>query len=108
MGEPMHDIIKRLFESPHEWASIDIGPIAGSECVSLEQHAGYAPGQLLLRLDTAPNGEYFFALEDFRTARQLAHGLLGWAAVAEKRHAEEQADLETVGKPDPDILLGPK
>jgi hypothetical protein len=106
MGEPMHDMIKRLFEAEHEWASIDIGPIAGSECLSLEQHAGFAAGQLVLRLDPGRNGEYFFALEDFRTARQLAHGLLGWAAVAEKKHAEQEEDIKTMEKPDPDILRG--
>lgn len=94
MNEAMYDIVKRLFDSPHEWAGIDIGPIAGSQHLSLEQHAGFGPGQLVLRFDAEPSGEYFFDIEDFRTARQLAHGLLGWADFAEKRHAEREAEAQ--------------
>ena len=94
----MYDIVKRLFEASNEWAGIDIGPIAGSNHLSLEQHAGFGPGQLVLRLDADQNGEYFFDLEDFRTARQLAHGLLGWADFAEKRHAEREAEVRAEPK----------
>jgi len=86
MSEAMYDIVKRLFDSPHEWAGIDIGGIAGSNHLSLEQHAGFSSGQLVLRFQADANGEYFFDLEDFRTARQLAHGLLGWADFAEKAY----------------------
>ena len=89
----MYDILKRLFEARSEWAGIDIGPIAGSNHLSLEQHAGFGSGQLVMRLDAEQSGEYFFDLEDFHTARQLAHGLLGWADFAEKRYAEQDAEV---------------
>lgn len=92
MSEAMYDIVKRLFEAKHQWAGIDIGPIAGSETLSLEQHAGFGSGQLVLRLQADLNGEYFFDLEDFNTARQLAHGLLGWADVAERLYEEREAE----------------
>lgn len=102
MSEAMYDIVKRLFEAKHEWACIDIGPIAGSQTLSLEQHAGFGSGQLVLRLDADPNGEFHFDLEDFHTARQLAHGLLGWADVAarlyEEREAEYNAKHEAEGQ----------
>lgn len=92
MSQAMYDIIKRLFEAKNEWAGIDIGPIAGSNHLSLEQHAGFGPGQLVLRLQDEMRGEYFFDLEDYNTARQLAHGLLGWADVAERLHREREAE----------------
>lgn len=94
MSEAMYDIVKRLFEAKHEWACIDIGPIAGSEHLSLEQHAGFGTGQLVLRLQADLNGEYFFDLEDFNTARQLAHGLLGWADVAERLYEEREDEYK--------------
>ena len=90
MSEPMYDIVKRLFEAKHEWVAIDIVGIAGSNHLSLEQHAGFGSGQLVLRLQAEMNGEYFFDLEDFNTARQLAHGLLGWADFAEKAYKERE------------------
>lgn len=93
MSEAMYDIVKRLFEEKHEWAGIDIGPIEGSNHLSLEQHAGFGSGILVLRLDEKQNGEYSFAIEDFHTARQLAHGLLGWADVAEKLYKDQQDDV---------------
>lgn len=88
MSEPMYDIIKRLFEAKHEWAGVDIGPINGSGTLSLEQHAGFGSGTLVMRLTQGNDGEYWFNIEDFRSARQLAHGLLGWADVAEKLYNE--------------------
>lgn len=94
MSEAMYDIVKRLFEAKHEWAGIDIGGIAGSNHLSLEQHAGFGSGQLVLRLQADLNGEYFFDLEDFNTARQLAHGLLGWADVAARLHAERDDEYK--------------
>lgn len=67
---------------------MDIGPINGSDTLSLEQHAGFGSGTLVMRLAQGNDGEYWFNIEDHRTARQLAHGLLGWADVAEKLYNE--------------------
>lgn len=92
MSAAMYDIVKRLFEAKDEWVGIDIGPIAGSNHLSLEQHAGFGPGQLVLRFQDEMRGEYFFDLEDYNTARQLAHGLLGWADVAERLQREREAE----------------
>lgn len=94
MGEAMYDMIKRLFEAKGEWAGVDIGPIAGSNHLSLEQHAGFGSGQLVLRLQDEMRGEYHFDLEDFRVARQLAHGLLGWADVAERLYEDREAEYK--------------
>lgn len=92
MSKAMYYIIKRLFEAKDEWAGVDIGPIGGSNDLSLEQHAGFGRGQLVLRLQDGMRGEYYFDLEDFHAARQLAHGLLGWADVAERLYAEREAE----------------
>lgn len=98
MSEPMYDIIKRLFEAKHEWAGIDIGPIDGSNHLSLEQHAGFGSGILVMRLQDEMNGEYYFGIEDYHTARQLAHGLLGWADVAERLHKEREEAVRKAGE----------
>ena len=94
MSATMYDIIKRLFEAKNEWVGIDIGGIAGSNHLSLEQHAGFGSGQLVLRLQDEMRGEYHFDLEDFHVARQLAHGLLGWADVAERLYEEREAEYK--------------
>ena len=86
----LYEMVKALFSDSDCWTAIDIGPIAGSDRLSLEQHAGFAPGQLVLRLDANQSGEYFFDLEDYHVARQLAEGLQAWADFAETRHAERE------------------
>lgn len=93
MSEVIRDLVKRLFEAKDEWAGIDIGPIEGSNHMTLEQHAGFGSGILVMRLDAGKDGEYFFSIEDFHAARQLAHGLLGWADVAERLYRETNEEI---------------
>lgn len=88
--ETIYKMVAALFSDNTTYAGIDIGPIAGSDTVRLEQHAGFDQGDLVLRMDCDKDGEYFFELGDYHQARDLAVGLLAWADFAEKAYAERE------------------
>jgi hypothetical protein len=91
MSDAIHKMVTALFSEPDLYAGVDIGPIEGSTWLSLEQHAGFGPGILVLRMDAEPAGEYHFGLQDFHVARALATALNAWAAFAEPEYERERA-----------------
>lgn len=93
MSTAITAMVTALFSDPQLWAGIDVGTMEGSSTMLIEQHAGFGPGILVLRLDAEPNGEYFFGLEDFHEARKLAAALNAWADFAEPEYKRESARL---------------
>jgi hypothetical protein len=87
-------MVTALFSDPELWAGIDVGTMEGSSTMLVEQHAGFGPGVLVLRLDAEPNGEYFFGLEDYNEARKLAAALNAWADFAEPAYEQYKARVE--------------
>ena len=86
MSNAIHTMVTALFSDPELWAGVDVGTIEGSCTMLVEQHAGFGPGILVLRLEAETNGEYFFGLEDFNEARKLAAALNAWADFAEPEY----------------------
>ena len=86
MSNTIHRMVTTLFSDPELYAGIDIGTMEGSSTMLVEQHAGFGPGILVLRLEAETNGEYFFGLEDFTEARKLAAALNAWADFAEPEY----------------------
>ena len=93
MSNAITAMVTALFSDPQLWAGIDVGTMEGSSTMTVEQHSGFGPGVLVLRLDAQPNGEYFFGLEDYTEARKLAAALNAWADFAEPEYKRESARL---------------
>ena len=89
MSNAITAMVTALFSDPELWAGIDIGTMEGSSLMLVEQHAGFGPGVLVLRLDAEP----FFGIEDFHEARKLAEALNAWADFAEPEYEKESARL---------------
>ena len=89
MSNAITAMVTALFSDPQLWAGIDIGTMEGSSTMLVEQHAGFGPGVLVLRLDAEP----FFGLEDYTEARKLAEALNAWADFAEPEYEKESARL---------------
>ena len=94
MSNAITAMVTALFSDPELWAGIDVGTMEGSSTMLVEQHAGFGPGVLVLRLDAEPNGEYFFCLEDYTEARKLAAALNAWADFAEPAYEQYKARVE--------------
>lgn len=94
MSNAITAMVTALFSDPQLWAGIDVGTMEGSSTMLIEQHGGFGPGVLVLRLDAEPNGEYFFGLEDYNEARKLAAALNAWADFAEPEYEKYSAKVE--------------
>lgn len=90
MSTAITAMVTALFSDPELWAGIDIGTMEGSSLMLVEQHAGFGPGVLVLRLDAEP----FFGIEDFHEARKLAAALNAWADFAEPEYEKYKARVE--------------
>lgn len=90
MSNAITAMVTALFSDPQLWAGIDVGTMEGSSTMLIEQHAGFGPGVLVLRLDAEP----FFGLEDYNEARKLAAALNAWADFAEPAYEKYKARVE--------------